>query len=94
LIFVNIPYSVANLIKTNCKPYTAIKSPSRFLNIETNLNSKFLRLPLSVQKYIEENAELCKPDKIHLCDGSDEENTSLLNLLEASGAVKRLANNK
>lgn len=83
-----------NLVKTSCKPYTAQCSPSRVFNIEVNLNNSALQLPSNVCKYIEEKAKLCEPDKIHLCDGSEEENAALLRILEASGSVKRLENNK
>lgn len=35
-----------------------------------------------VRKFVEENIKLCQPDMIHICDGSEEENRSLLNLLQ------------
>lgn len=53
-----------------------------------------MKLPKSVFHYIEEKAKLCTPDKIHLCDGSEEENAALLSILEKAGSVKRLKNNK
>lgn len=89
----NIAKAGFNLVKTSCKPYTAQCIPSRAFNIEVNLNNSALQLPSNVCKYIEEKAKLCEPDKIHLCDGSEEENAALLRILEASGSVKRLENN-
>lgn len=84
------------LIKTNCKQFlfkSALSTNKAAFKIETSLRSNALKLPTSVHKYIEEKAELCQPDKIHLCDGSEEENQALLSLLEQTGAAKRLANN-
>ena len=52
------------------------------------------RLPLSVLRYIEEKAQICEPDKIHVCDGSEEEYKDLLKILEDQGSIKRLENNK
>ncbi|KAK0181136.1 hypothetical protein PV327_003443 [Microctonus hyperodae] len=49
-------------------------------------------LPLApkVFAYVEECVKLCKPDGIYICDGSDVENTTMLELLQKSGAIKRL----
>jgi phosphoenolpyruvate carboxykinase (GTP) len=52
------------------------------------------KLPISVQDYIEEKAKICQPDSIYVCDGSEEENKSLLNLLEKDGWIQRLEGNK
>lgn len=34
-----------------------------------------------VRSYVEEKAELCQPDQIYICDGSEEENTDMINTL-------------
>lgn len=41
-------------------------------------------------EWVKEVAALCKPDKIHWCDGSQEENEQLCNELVAAGTFKRL----
>ncbi len=41
-------------------------------------------------KWVNEWAELCKPDKIHWCDGSDAEYNRLMNDMVASGMAVRL----
>ena len=41
-------------------------------------------------KWVEEIAGLCEPDKIHWCDGSQEEYDELCNLLVKSGTFKKL----
>ncbi len=43
-----------------------------------------------LNKWVAETAELCKPDNIYWCDGSEEENDELLNLLVESGTFIKL----
>lgn len=38
-----------------------------------------------LKAWVNEMAELCQPDKIHWCDGSDEENKSLIDLMVKNG---------
>ena len=51
-----------------------------------NLN----RLPSNVRRFVEENAKVCQPDSIHICDGSAKENELLLYLLQRDGTIKPL----
>ncbi|XP_065171307.1 phosphoenolpyruvate carboxykinase [GTP]-like isoform X1 [Atheta coriaria] len=37
--------------------------------------------------YLESNVELCQPERIHICDGSESENKHLLNLLQQQGTI-------
>lgn len=41
-------------------------------------------------KWIEDQVRLCQPDKIHLCDGSEEEFNKLTSDMEKSGVLTRL----
>jgi len=43
-----------------------------------------------LQKWVDEVTELCKPDKVHWCDGSQEEYDQLLKEVVASGAATQL----
>jgi GTP-dependent phosphoenolpyruvate carboxykinase len=58
--------------------------------------SKFLTgLPTSVCQFVEEKAKICKPDRIMVCDGSDEEFNKLADLLQKDGVfieLKKLKN--
>lgn len=45
---------------------------------------------LELQKWVNEIAALTKPEKIHWCDGSEQENEELLNLMLQSGTLKKL----
>ncbi len=44
--------------------------------------------------WIQEWADLCKPEKIHLCDGSDEENQMLMDMMVKNGNAFKLNDNK
>ncbi|MDP4209816.1 MAG: phosphoenolpyruvate carboxykinase (GTP) [Bacteroidota bacterium] len=45
-------------------------------------------------QWVKEWAELCQPDAIHWCDGSEEENQKLLDLMVASGMAVKLNESK
>ncbi|NLT12423.1 MAG: phosphoenolpyruvate carboxykinase (GTP) [Clostridiaceae bacterium] len=47
-----------------------------------------------LQAWVDEVAKLTKPDKIHWCDGSEEENQSLLDMMVANGACVKLNEEK
>jgi phosphoenolpyruvate carboxykinase (GTP) len=49
------------------------------------------RLAPKVRKFVEENATVCQPDKVHICDGTEAENTQLLNLMQQQGMIKPLS---
>lgn len=48
------------------------------------------RLPHKVRNYVEENARLCRPDTLHICDGSERENELLTYMLQKDGILKQL----
>ena len=70
------------------KPTSLIKTFTNGHNV--SYSSGLARVPKNVQQYIEDKAKLCQPDRIHICDGSEEENKILLELLEKSGSIQRL----
>ncbi|XP_046461281.1 phosphoenolpyruvate carboxykinase, cytosolic [GTP]-like [Daphnia pulex] len=47
-------------------------------------------LPRKVLTFLEHDVELCQPAFIHICDGSDEENRLMLDILIAEGIVQPL----
>ncbi|XP_043840483.1 phosphoenolpyruvate carboxykinase, cytosolic [GTP] isoform X2 [Dromiciops gliroides] len=47
-------------------------------------------LPQGVRDFVESNAHLCQPDKIHICDGSEEENKNILDCMVEQGMIKKL----
>ncbi|XP_032073189.1 phosphoenolpyruvate carboxykinase, cytosolic [GTP] [Thamnophis elegans] len=50
----------------------------------------FKSLAPNVRKFIESNAKLCQPKAIHICDGSEDENKKILELMVEQGMIKKL----
>ncbi|KAM7283035.1 phosphoenolpyruvate carboxykinase, cytosolic [Ixodes scapularis] len=44
-------------------------------------------LPQEVRAYVEEKQRICQPSTVHVCDGSDAENSHLLDLMLKSGSI-------
>ncbi|KAJ8936618.1 hypothetical protein NQ314_012233 [Rhamnusium bicolor] len=40
-----------------------------------------------VRSYVEENVDLCRPERIYICDGSENENNQLLRLMQQQGTI-------
>lgn len=47
-------------------------------------------LPTEVRAYIQETTSLCEPQNIHICDGSETENSILLRLMVQQGTIQAL----
>ncbi|KAB0390509.1 hypothetical protein E2I00_017491, partial [Balaenoptera physalus] len=48
------------------------------------------QLPARVRDFVENSARLCQPESIHICDGTEAENTATLTLLEQQGLIRKL----
>uniref|UniRef100_A0A8C9F2U5 Phosphoenolpyruvate carboxykinase, cytosolic [GTP] n=1 Tax=Pavo cristatus TaxID=9049 RepID=A0A8C9F2U5_PAVCR len=48
-------------------------------------------LPPQVREFIESSAKLCQPEGIHICDGSEEENKKILDIMVEQGMIKKLS---
>ena len=55
---------------------------SRFLSVDV--------LSPSIRKFVDENAKICQPSSIYVCDGSEEENRRLIEKLEDKGRLTKL----
>ncbi|XP_041375873.1 phosphoenolpyruvate carboxykinase, cytosolic [GTP]-like isoform X2 [Gigantopelta aegis] len=76
------------LLKGTTKlPKSVLVQPKRSFRV---IYGDLERLPHRVRHYVEENARLCQPDSIHICDGSDKENDLLMYILQKDGILKRL----
>ncbi|HBA84853.1 MAG TPA: phosphoenolpyruvate carboxykinase (GTP) [Verrucomicrobia bacterium] len=57
-----------------------------------------MNTPLTKNKkllaWVEEMARLCRPDRIHWCDGSEQENTDLCDMMVKAGTFTRLNSDK
>ncbi|XP_015737576.1 phosphoenolpyruvate carboxykinase, cytosolic [GTP] [Coturnix japonica] len=66
------------------------------LKAEVNVMPKVIQgdlesLPPQVREFIESNAKLCQPESIHICDGSEEENKKILDIMVEQGMVRKLS---
>src|ERR1700704_6895463 len=60
------------------------------LDVETGSANRHKRLA----QWVEECAQLCKPDRVHWCDGSQEEYQAMLRAMVLSGTAIALAEDK
>ena len=56
----------------------------------TVLKGDFDELAPKVKAFIAEKAKICKPDSIHILDGSDAEYKKLIHQMEQSGMLVKL----
>ena len=54
-------------------------------------SSTLSSLPTKVKAFVEENAKICGPKSIHICDGSFDENEMLTKHMVAEGMLKKLS---
>ncbi|XP_027553022.1 phosphoenolpyruvate carboxykinase, cytosolic [GTP] isoform X1 [Neopelma chrysocephalum] len=66
------------------------------LKAEMNVMPKVVQgdlesLSPEARNFIETNAKLCQPENIHICDGSEEENKKILDIMVEQGMIKKLS---
>ncbi|XP_027501697.1 phosphoenolpyruvate carboxykinase, cytosolic [GTP] isoform X1 [Corapipo altera] len=66
------------------------------LKAEMNVMPKVVQgdlesLSPEARDFIETNAKLCQPENIHICDGSEEENKKILDIMVKQGMIKKLS---
>jgi phosphoenolpyruvate carboxykinase (GTP) len=44
-----------------------------------------------IRAFVEESAQLCHPENVHICDGSEKENSELINLMQREGMIEPLS---
>ncbi|XP_050297107.1 phosphoenolpyruvate carboxykinase [GTP]-like isoform X2 [Anthonomus grandis grandis] len=54
------------------------------------VNGQVSDLTPKVRAYVEENIDLCHPDRVHICDGSERENGYLIQLMQQQGTIMPL----
>ncbi|XP_013777483.1 phosphoenolpyruvate carboxykinase, cytosolic [GTP]-like isoform X1 [Limulus polyphemus] len=69
-------------------------SPGKLVRVGSRLFSvihgDLSNLRPKVKEYVEQKARLCKPENIHICDGSEAENNYLLDLMKRQGMITPL----
>ena len=53
-------------------------------------HGNFETLPNKVKDFVVQKSELCQPDFLHICDGSEEEAQKLADLLVQNGTARKL----
>lgn len=66
------------------------RSPCRSIQTLRVLSGDLSQLPAGVRDFVERSAHLCQPEGIHICDGTETENTATLALLEEQGLIRKL----
>uniref|UniRef100_T2KG11 Phosphoenolpyruvate carboxykinase [GTP] n=1 Tax=Blattella germanica TaxID=6973 RepID=T2KG11_BLAGE len=85
--YISCAASVSRYAKSLSQPNVGLYNHLRGVNVSHgNLHS----LTPKVRAYVEENVSLCEPDSIHICDGSEAENTYLLRLMLQQGTIQPL----
>ncbi|XP_014675089.1 PREDICTED: phosphoenolpyruvate carboxykinase, cytosolic [GTP]-like [Priapulus caudatus] len=56
----------------------------------TVIHGDINKLSVKVKKFVEDGVSLCKPDNIHIVDGSDAENEHIIDIMTKAGMVKKL----
>uniref|UniRef100_A0A0P4VXV8 Phosphoenolpyruvate carboxykinase [GTP] n=2 Tax=Scylla olivacea TaxID=85551 RepID=A0A0P4VXV8_SCYOL len=51
---------------------------------------KITSLKPKVRSFVEDSARLCRPEKVHICDGSERELRHLLNVMQQAGMIEPL----
>ncbi|KAL1780578.1 phosphoenolpyruvate carboxykinase [GTP], mitochondrial [Sigmodon hispidus] len=65
-------------------------SPCRGIQTLRVLSGDLGQLPAGVRDFVQRSARLCQPESIHICDGTEAENTATLALLEQQGLIRKL----
>ncbi|NP_083270.2 phosphoenolpyruvate carboxykinase [GTP], mitochondrial [Mus musculus] len=65
-------------------------SPCRSIQTLHVLSGDMSQLPAGVRDFVARSAHLCQPEGIHICDGTEAENTAILALLEEQGLIRKL----
>lgn len=64
-------------------------------SLPQNINvthGNFEALSSKIQDFVAEKSDLCQPDNLHICDGSEEEAKHLSELLVNTGVAEKLYN--
>lgn len=65
---------------------TTTTTTTRYLSSSVQLTD----LAPRVREFVEEHVKILRPDKVHVCDGSEEENQQMVKLLQDIGRLKKL----
>lgn len=82
------PLRAASGLPTKCGtkfiPRQAVNG--RYLSSSLQLTD----LATPIREFVEENMKILQPSRVHVCDGSEEENQQMVKVLEELGRLKKL----
>ena len=52
---------------------------------------KIESLAANIREFIDEQVKICKPEKVYVCDGTEEENKAFMKQLEDDGRAVKLS---
>jgi len=92
LLLVRLPRSLLSSCKlTNQTLRMASAAANASSSYPNVVYGNYEKLPKIVQDYIVEKMAICKPDAVHICDGSDKENQLMVSEMIKSGELKKLS---
>ncbi|XP_055612352.1 phosphoenolpyruvate carboxykinase [GTP]-like [Uranotaenia lowii] len=76
---------------------TTLGCSPKLRNLTTNqiretpvVNGHVNQLSAKIRAFVEESVAMCKPERIHIVDGTEQESKTLLNILQALGTIQPL----
>jgi len=86
----SVPWSVRHRELYMALRYFTVTTGDLTSFFKDNSSNILNSLPPKVREFVEKNAELCQPESVHICDGSEGENQSLINIMRKGGLIEPL----
>lgn len=84
---------MSNLDNLSCSSFVGARLkayPAASFNRSFSAVTSSTVLPNKVRSFVDDCVRLCQPDNVHLCDGSETENRSLIALMQQQGMIEPL----
>uniref|UniRef100_A0A1B0C920 Phosphoenolpyruvate carboxykinase [GTP] n=1 Tax=Lutzomyia longipalpis TaxID=7200 RepID=A0A1B0C920_LUTLO len=78
-----LPSQIGHYASPKTIPVSAVATKAATAGVSAELS----RLPPRVRKFVEDSVELCTPNRVHICEGTDAEYRGLLGLLQQQGTI-------
>jgi GTP-dependent phosphoenolpyruvate carboxykinase len=60
------------------------------MEIFAHANNSLDGLPSDIRDYVQDKIGLCQPSNFHVCNGSNEENQQIVDMMEQMGIIRRV----
>lgn len=61
-----------------------------FFDSTVPVKGSFELINSEVRDFLTRYVQLCKPENVHICDGSDQENEDMCSLMKTKGMIRRV----